>query len=517
MIDVIEDEPPVDGSTPPPQGQPIPWSNECEQGLLGGVLHDNGAYARVSDLVSEASFFQYSHRLIFQTMGALLSQGSAVDVNLLAAALRAREPEDEKWGGPAYLEALAGCVASATQARKYAEVIAEQAGARALIAGMKDATEIAWDSATPLADRLDRIASVLQTVEKQRTSLAQRGVPLLGLPQLRETAQAVRWLVKGVMPSDSIGIMFGGSGTFKSFIALDAALHVAHGLPWMGRKTVQGPVLYIAAEGGAGLWRRIDAWHRARNLRWEDIKLYVVPVAVDLLQDAWRVVDAAQMLGVLPAMVVVDTLSQTFAGEENSAPEISAYLRELGTRFRALWQCAVMVIHHSGHQATERPRGSSAIRANVDFMFGVHRDANEMLATLGCVKQKDGDCFDDQAFSMTVQGLGWDEDGDAVSSLVAARLEGTQAVLDAMKGEAARTGKKGRNGTLLDILNAKDGCMESEVRKAFADAIDAGTPEATRQAYKRSMDWAKKCGIVLVEGDRIRVLRNVGDGVGGDT
>lgn len=95
MIDVIEDEPPVDGSTPPPQGQPIPWSNECEQGLLGGVLHDNGAYARVSDLVSEASFFQYSHRLIFQTMGALLSQGSAVDVNLLAAALRAREPEDE--------------------------------------------------------------------------------------------------------------------------------------------------------------------------------------------------------------------------------------------------------------------------------------------------------------------------------------------------------------------------------------------------------------------------------------
>lgn len=70
-------------------------------------------------------------------------------------------------------------MASATQARKYAEVIAEQAGARALIAGMKDATEIAWDSATPLADRLDRIASVLQTVEKQRTSLAQRGVPLL--------------------------------------------------------------------------------------------------------------------------------------------------------------------------------------------------------------------------------------------------------------------------------------------------------------------------------------------------
>lgn len=511
MIDVIEDEPPVDGSTPPPQGQPIPWSSECEQAILGCVLHDNAAYALVADLVSEASFFQYSHRLIFQAMGALLTQGSVVDPNVLVAALRAREPEDEKWGGTAYIQALEGCVPSARQARKYAEVVAEHAGARALIAGMKDASEIAWDNATPLADRLERISSVLQAVEKQRTSLARRGVPLLGLAQLRQSAQAVRWLVKHVMPMDSIGIMFGGSGTFKSFIALDAALHVAHGMPWMGRKTEQGPVLYIAAEGGAGLWRRIEAWHKARGIRWQGIPLYVVPVAVDLLQDAWRVVDAAQISGITPAMVVVDTLSQTFSGEENNAPEVSAYLRELGTRFRALWQCSVMVIHHSGHQATERPRGSSAIRANVDFMFGVHRDANEMLATVGCVKQKDGDNFDDQTFSLTVQGLGEDEDGDAINSLVATRLANTGAVLEAMQAEIARTGRKGHNGTMLSLLDDKDGCSESELRKAFVEACGAENPEAQRQAYKRSLDWAKKCGLVLVEMGRIRVLRRISD------
>lgn len=143
-------------------------------------------------------------------------------------------------------------------------------------------------------------------------------------------------------------------------------------------------------------------------------------------------------------------------------------------------------------------------------MFGVHRDANEMLATVSCVKQKDGDCFEDQSFSMTVQGLGWDDDGDAVSSLVAARLSGVDAVLDAMRGEAARTGKKGRNGQLLDLLSQYDGCKESDVRKAFAEVCDAGTPEATRQAYKRCMDWAKKAGLVLVENDKIRVLRHLG-------
>ena len=57
-------------------------------------------------------------------------------------------------------------------------------------------------------------------------------------------------------------------------------------------------------------------------------------------------------------MVVVDTLSQTYSGEENSANEMAAYLREIGLRFRQLWQCAVLLIHHSGHQATERPCGS---------------------------------------------------------------------------------------------------------------------------------------------------------------
>lgn len=511
MLAVAEDDAAIGGDQAPPQGQTVPWSNECEQALLGSVLHDNGAYALVSDLVGDASFFSYAHRLIFQTMGALLTQGAKIDTNVLVATLRAREPDDGQWGGVGYVQSLELCVPSASQARKYAEIVAEHAGARALIAGLKDATEIAWDGSTPLVDRLERITSVLKTVESQRTGMARRGVPLLGLSQLRDSAQSVRWLVKHVMPMDSIGIMFGGSGTFKSFIALDAALHIAHGLPWMGRRTQQGPVLYIAAEGGAGLWRRIDAWHRARNLRWHDVPFYVVPVAVDLLQDAWRVVDAAQMLGVAPAMVVIDTLSQTFAGEENNAPEVSAYLRELGTRFRALWQCAVTVIHHSGHQATERPRGSSAIRANVDFMFGVHRDANEMLATLSCVKQKDGDCFDDQSFSMTIQNLGWDDDGDVVNSLVAARLEGTQAVLDAMRGEAARTGRKGRNGMLLDLLGSKDGCPEAELRKAFNDACDAETPEATRQAYKRCMDWAKKAGIVMVDNGRIRVLRHIGD------
>lgn len=331
---------------------------------------------------------------------------------------------------------------------------------------------------------------------------AQEALPFLTLDQLREQAKSVSWLVKHAVPDESIGILFGGSGTFKSFVSIDLALHVAHGLPWLGKKTKQGPVLVIAAEGGAGLWRRIVAWHREHRLKWTDAPLYVVPVALDLGHEASRVIEAAKLAQVTPVLVIVDTLSQTFAGEENSAPEMSAYLRELGTWFRASWQAAVVVVHHTGHQATERPRGSSALRSNVDFMFGVFRDEKEMLATVECVKQKDGELIEPVSFSLKVCELALDEDGEPITSLVARAMNDQGEVLQLMEHEAQR-GRGGRNQLFLDL--ALNGIEEKKLRVAFYEAID-GDAEKKRQAYFRARKWAISAGVVeIAQGYVLRI------------
>jgi len=338
-------------------------------------------------------------------------------------------------------------------------------------------------------------------LSKYTGSGATAAVPVLTLEQLREQAKNVSWLVKHAVPAESLGVMFGASGTFKSFIALDLALHVAHGMKWMGRKTRKGPVLIVAAEGGAGLWRRIVAWHREHGLKWTDVPVYVVPVSVDLGSDAATVVEAAKALGVAPALVVVDTLSQTFSGEENSATDVGAYLRELGVWFRAAWQAAVLVVHHTGHEATERPRGSSALRANVDFMFGVFRDQKEMLATMECVKQKDGELFPPASFALTVKEVAKDEDGDAVTTLVARQLASGQETLALMSHEASR-GRGGRNQLLLEM--AFNGIEEKTLRMNFCKAID-GDAETKRQAYHRAKRWAQNAGLIEVaEGYVIR-------------
>ena len=221
--------------------------------------------------------------------------------------------------------------------------------------------------------------------------------------------------------------------------------------------------------------------------------MHVVPVPVDLGADAVRVQDAAKAAGTTPALVIVDTLSQTFSGEENSANEVAGYLREVGLMLRSTWQCTVAVIHHSGHQATERPRGSSAIRANVDWMLGVFRDEKEMLATVTCVKQKDGEPLDDLSFALTSHDLGTDSDGDKVTSLVARHLTCTEEVDHALE-EERKAGRGGKNQLLAGLL--QNGMRESELRKAFYEACMDMEEEARRKAYFRARAWAIKSALM---------------------
>ena len=197
-----------------------------------------------------------------------------------------------------------------------------------------------------------------------------------------------------------------------------------------------------------------------------------------------------------PALVVVDTLSQTYSGEENSANEMAAYFREIGARFRELWHCSVMLVHHSGHQVTERPRGSSAIKANLDFLFGVSRDENDMLATLSCLKLKEGDSFPDANFQLVKHDLGTDEDGDHVTSLVARHLSSAEEVQEAMETSGSRGGATGGNQLLLQL--AQNGMPESELRTLFYRDCGKDSAEARRQAFHRARNWACRSGLMEV-------------------
>src|ERR1043166_3612319 len=67
------------------------------------------------------------------------------------------------------------------------------------------------------------------------------------------------WLVDGLIEEGVLAVLYGASGEGKSFLALDWALSVASSRSWQGRQTRTGAVIYVVAEGGRGIAKRIKA------------------------------------------------------------------------------------------------------------------------------------------------------------------------------------------------------------------------------------------------------------------
>ena len=383
------------------------------------------------------------------------------------------------------------------QAQSSARIIARHYERTRLIRMFNRGIEWAENSRDP-----DEILEMM--VEHAKSIAAHKAAKvsaLLSVEQLAAAESAQTWAVKGVVQSNSVGMLFGASGSFKSFIALDFALHVAYGMPWLGRKTRKGVPVYLAAEGGTGLMKRIKAWHIARNMDWRQCPMRVVIQPMQFGADAKVLRDAIDAAGIVPTDIIIDTMSQTMVGEENSSTEVSRYLAALGSDLRAPYGATVVVVHHVGHNATERPRGSSAMIANLDWVLGCFRDDKEMLATVEAVKIKDGAINGPWTFRLDAITLGTDEDGDEISSLRATHLSDPTEILNAAMASAGTNGPP----SLIRLLDAipDGGGPDDEVRDRFYRSMSDADQDAKRQAFNRAMRRAKGQGLVMQEGQWI--------------
>jgi hypothetical protein len=162
--------------------------------------------------------------------------------------------------------------------------------------------------------------AILATIEPANQPGVARGAMPHGaspLPLYDEAEFAalpeVSWLVEGVLPMSATTLFYGKRGSFKSFIALDLACSVSTGMSWQGREVVPGFVVYVAAEGRAGLIPRLAAWRSHREVSKTGMLLH--PEALSLLapENAARLVTSLQSrlpegAELAPLLVVFDTL-----------------------------------------------------------------------------------------------------------------------------------------------------------------------------------------------------------------
>jgi hypothetical protein len=188
-----------------------------------------------------------------------------------------------------------------------------------------------------------------------------------------------QWLIPERIPADSLTLLYGPSESGKSFIALHWALTIALRNP-------DRAVIYVAPEGGSGYARRAQAWLQ----HWKKD----APPNLRFIRAAPRLGDSSDLRELIdtitpyqPIFVALDTLARCAVElDENSAKDMGLFIEACDTIRRATG-AAVMPVHHSGKDARNGARGSSALRAAVDMAHEVQRDGE--LVTLACDKSKD--------------------------------------------------------------------------------------------------------------------------------
>lgn len=212
------------------------------------------------------------------------------------------------------------------------------------------------------------------------------------LVQVFEQPLEIDWLVENYIPSDSIGMLFGASGSGKSHIALSLAASIANGTEWFDHKAKEGNVLILAGEGNNGLHRRLKAIQKEHETTINPEKVFFSerPIGLDTDEGFDDAVTAIDNLGRDLDLIVIDTLSRHLLQRaENSNDDMAQFINRLEL-LRHRYECSILVVHHTGKSSQQGARGASALKANIDFSFKVEKAENN-VCSLSCDKQKDAD------------------------------------------------------------------------------------------------------------------------------
>lgn len=379
-----------------------------------------------------------------------LSPKSVDDVRMVAAALR-------------------------TDAAKYESVFLEWAApfGRYKAKGL-------WVKVRPDPDALEEVFARQVSASQKRTRFKPETAH--ELPQ-----QSNDYRIKGLLPAFGIAVVYGPSGSGKSFLVIAIAASIAEGDDFFGHRTKAAPVLIVALEGEAGIPNRVRAWESQRGRRFpSDLRFMRQPF---VLTNANDVNDLAAICP--PGCVIfIDTLNRAAPGmDENSSKDMGAAIEGAKTLQR-LTGGLVILVAHTGKDATKGLRGHSSLFAALDAALLVSRDGRDRRWKVD--KSKDGSDGAEHGFQLKVIALGSDYDGDLITSCVvepealavystASRplSQNQRTALAAYHDAARRAGKLGSDGSFA-------GLHVDDWRQAFYQSCTADNDDAKRKAFLRA-------------------------------
>jgi AAA domain-containing protein/bifunctional DNA primase/polymerase-like protein/primase-like protein len=310
------------------------------------------------------------------------------------------------------------------------------------------------------------------------------------------------WHVKGVLPRAELAVLYGPSGSGKSFLAFDMVAAIATGAQWHGRRTARGRVVYVVAEGATGFLNRLKAYTKTRSGCFPGIR--IIADAPNLLGETDYLSLASEIDATGGAdVIVIDTLAVCSPGADENAAKDMGRVIEHCKQLHKTTGATVLLIHHSGKDESKGARGWSGLRAAADTEIEVSRNADHRTAAV--TKMKDGEDGAEFAFKLVPVDIGVDADGDPVTSCVVEPLPD----LPSNNRKQPRPGTVER--TLLDSIRDDPSADE---RVSVPGAIEAAMPllrqptgrDTRRQHLIRALRALASKGFITVEGNACRVL-----------
>lgn len=343
----------------------FPHDRDIEASILGGVLINNGLLVDLAELEID-DFYIPQHRVVWQAMRNLETTGRPIDVVTLEHEI-AKHGKLEAIGGIAFIGELALKVPTPDNVRAYRDIALQLSKNRHAIIELSSALERAYTWPHDPAELISEVTGELgRFIEADRARSADRKTrwctPLEGFlgDEEPDDDDAEDWIVRDLVPRGEPVLWGGPMKGGKTWAAIDLAIAIARGEPWLGFENTLGPTKTL------GMFLE-DSKRRVRKRVWElcrgrhtnygsgfmspndetlraNLRLTRSSIRIPDPKDVRRFISEIKAWGA--RFVVIDNLTRIFVGDPNSTRDAAAFTRawcEICEETGA----AILLLHHT--------------------------------------------------------------------------------------------------------------------------------------------------------------------------
>lgn len=150
-------------------GRIPPQAPDFEEAVLGAILLEKDAYARVSERLRPDTFYVKAHELVYSAMVTLAMAQRPIDMLTVTEELRRMEVLDEI-GGPAFIAGLTSKVMSTSSLEAHADILYNKALSRRLIGMASTTLKGAYDDIIDVQEQIQQAEGSLFEIAQQNSS-----------------------------------------------------------------------------------------------------------------------------------------------------------------------------------------------------------------------------------------------------------------------------------------------------------------------------------------------------------